>query len=265
MLRSLNDLEHYTVHASDGDVGQVANFLMDDDHWVIRYLVVATGGFFSERKVLISPVAFGQAEWASQRFQVDLTRGKILHAPDVDTDQPVSRQHERDQFRYYGYPDYWGSSGIWGMAGAPGPLAAAGVAEKPPAPRRGAPDDLHLRSAREVCGYHIQGSDDGIGHVQDFIVDDETWEVRYLVIDTSNLWFGRKVLVSPWWASSVSWEHRKVYLDLSREEIRDSPEWNPDAGVNREYETCLYDYYGRPAYWATAPHPQTGVPRPPLL
>jgi len=265
MLRSLNDLEHYTVSATDGDVGNVSNFLMDDDRWVIRYLVVTTGGFFSERKVLISPVAFGQAEWASQRFQLDLTRDKILHSPDVDTDQPVSRQHERDQFRYYGYPDYWGSSGIWGMSGAPGPLAAAGVAEKPPAQHQGASDDQHLRSVREVCGYHIQGSDDSIGHIQDFIVDDETWEVRYLVIDTSNVWFGRKVLVSPWWASSISWEHRKVYLDLSREEIRDSPEWNPDAGVNREYETCLYDYYGRPAYWASDRHAQAGSPRLPLL
>ena len=128
------------------------------------------------------------------------------------------------------------------------------MAEKPPAQHQGASDDQHLRSVREVCGYHIQGSDDSIGHIQDFIVDDETWEVRYLVIDTSNVWFGRKVLVSPWWASSISWEHRKVYLDLSREEIRDSPEWNPDAGVNREYETCLYDYYGRPAYWASDRH-----------
>ena len=115
--------------------------------------------------------------------------------------------------------------------------------------------DVHLRSAQEVRGYHIQGSDEAIGHVEDFIVDDETWEVRYLVIDTSNWWFGKKVLVAPHWASRISWEERKVYVDLSRQAIKNSPEWNATAAVNREYEARLYDYYGRPVYWDTDDRP----------
>ena len=91
---------------------------------------------------------------------------------------------------------------------------------------------------------------------------DRSWEVRYLVIDTSNWWVGKKVLVAPHWASSISWEQRKVHVALSREAIKNSPEWNPASPVNREYETRLYDYYGRPAYWATAPaRPDASPPK----
>jgi len=123
--------------------------------------------------------------------------------------------------------------------------------------------DAHLRSAVELRGYHIQGSDEAVGHVDDFIVDDETWEVRYLAIDTSNWWFGKKVLVAPAWAKDVSWADRKVYVDMSRRAIKESPEWDPNAPVNREYEARLYDYYGRPVYWASGEHGQTPphVPR----
>jgi hypothetical protein len=113
-----------------------------------------------------------------------------------------------------------------------------------------------------VRGYHIQGKDEAIGHIDDFIVDDETWEVRYLVIDTKNWWFGKKVLVSPHWANRISWLEKTVYVDMSRQAIKDCPEWNPDAGVNREYEARLYDYYGRPVYWSGGARPQEPQPPP---
>jgi hypothetical protein len=109
--------------------------------------------------------------------------------------------------------------------------------------------DPHLRSTREVIGYHIQARDGEIGHVDDLIVDDELWYLRYLVIDTRNWLPGRKVLVAPAWAEQVSWIERKVYIDLKRETIKNSPEFDPSMPVNREYEVQLYDYYGRPRYW----------------
>ena len=43
MLRSLKELEHYAVSATDGDVGTVVNFLFDDEHWAVRHLVVDPG------------------------------------------------------------------------------------------------------------------------------------------------------------------------------------------------------------------------------
>ncbi len=158
MLRSLKDLEGYTVSATDGDIGRVVDFLLDDERWIVRYLVVETGGFFDGRRVLISPISFRKAEWSTRRFHLALTRDKVKNSPSVDVDKPVSRQHELDYFGYYGYPRYWGYSGLWGMGAYPG-LLAAGRSERerlPSIPRLSG--DVHLRSAKEVRGYHDPGN-----------------------------------------------------------------------------------------------------------
>jgi len=260
MLRSLKNLERYAVSATDGEVGSVVDFLLDDQRWVVRYLIVETGDLLGGERELISPISFRKADWSTRRFHVALTMDSVRNSPSVDVDKPVSRQHERDYFRYYGYPYYWEESGIWGMGIYPGLLAGVGWNETPAEQSDQPAGDVHLRSAAEVRGYHIQGSDDPIGHVEDFIVDDETWVVRYLVVDTSNWWFGKKVLVAPHWAERVSWEERMIYVDVTRQAIKNSPEWNAADGINREYEERLYDYYGRPVYRGSADLLQDALP-----
>ncbi len=151
-------------------------------------------------------------------------------------------------FRYYGYPYYWGYPGVWGVGVQPGGIAA----EAWNAPASDEPEtsgDVHLRSAGELRGYDIQGTDDAIGYVEDFIVDDQTWEVRYLVIDTGSWWLGKKVLIASRWATRVSWDDRKVHVDLSRQVIKAGPEWDPSTPITREYEERLHGYYRRPPYW----------------
>jgi sporulation protein YlmC with PRC-barrel domain len=253
MLRSLKDFEGYAVSATDGEVGVVVDFLLDDERWIVRNLVVAVGGPDGGREVLISPISFGRTDGTRRDFHLALTLDRITKSPDVNTKKPVSRQHEREYYNYYGYQYYWGYTGTWGMGMYPGILAAPMWNELPVAQDGAASYDVHLRSAKEVRGYHVHGSDAPVGHVKDFIVDDETWEVRYLVIDTSNWWFGKSVLVAPHWATRVSWGDRAIDVDMSREAIKDSPAWNPKLGVNRLYETRLYDYYGRPTYWPAKP------------
>lgn len=242
MLRSLKDLERYTVSATDGDIGNVMDFFLDDERWAIRYLVVETGALFERREVLISPIAFRRVEWSGHRFYVDLTKSKVQCSPSVETDKPVSRQFEWDNLSHYGYPYYWGQSGLWGASTCPGLLATAkwSNASNDPSFK---PHDVHLRSASEVRGYHVHGSDEEIGHVRDFVVDDETWEVRYLVIATSNWGFGKKVLVAPQWTDRISWAEGTVTLGLSREAIRNSPEWTPVGGIDHEYEAKLNAHF----------------------
>ncbi len=248
MLLNLKELERYKVNATDGDIGSVVDFLLDDERWTVRYLVVETGGILNERRVLISPIAFRAVDESAKQFHLALSIDRVKNSPSVDVDKPVSRQHERDYSGYYGYPYYWGSSGMWGAGAYPDGLAT-GARHEPDTAHSDVPGDVHLRSAKEVRGYHVQGNDNAIGHVDDFIVDDETWAIRYLVIDTSNWWVGKKVLVAPPWATRVSWDERRVYVDMPRQAIKDSPEWNTYAAVNREYETRLYGHYRRPAYW----------------
>ena len=121
MLRSLKELEQYKVTATDGNVGSVIDFLLDDECWTVRHLVVETGSFFIERQVLISPISFRAVDWLAARFHLALTMDKVKNSPSADTDKPVSRQHERDYYGYYGYPYYWGNPGLWGAASSPKP------------------------------------------------------------------------------------------------------------------------------------------------
>ncbi|MBN2193204.1 MAG: hypothetical protein JW751_10350 [Polyangiaceae bacterium] len=251
MLRVLHDLERYAVSASDGDVGNVADFYFDDERWAIRYLVVETGHLFAGRPVLISPISFRQVDWSTRHFHLALTQKNVRESPSVDVDKPVSRQHEQHYAAFYGYPNYWGNSGLWGTGAYPALLAAERRGEVFPESAAEAGDG-HLRSAREVRGYTLQGSDDVIGHLDGFIVDDETWQVRYMVIATNGTWFGKKVLIAPQWATRVSWTTRAVYVNIPRQAVKSCPEWDPNAAINREYETRLYDYYGRPVQWANA-------------
>ena len=113
--------------------------------------------------------------------------------------------------------------------------------------------DPHLRSTHDVSGYHIQATDGEIGHVEDFIIDDETWAIRYLIIDTRNWWPGKKVLISPQWIERVSWSESKVFVNLSRETIKQSPEYTEESLLTRDYETGLHRHYNRQGYWVDEP------------
>jgi hypothetical protein len=243
----LKVLEGFTVTASDGDVGTVADFYFDDEGWGVRYLVVETGTFWQvPGQVLVSPIAFGPTEWPSRCFHLQLTRDKVKDSPGIDTDKPVSRQFERDHFRYYGWPVYWGYDGLWGNWAYPGQLATEGpdlLGEDL------ANSDPHLRSLREVVGYHLQGSDGELGHIKDLIVDDRAWAIRYLVIDTSNWGLGKDILIPPHWVERFSWAENQVHVGLLRATIENGPVWNPDEPITREFEVRLYDYYRRSAYW----------------
>lgn len=246
LLRSLRKLEGYTVAAQDGDIGKVGDFLVDDEQWVVRYLVVQSGSLLHRHHVLITPVAFDEVDWEAQRFRLNLTKKQVEDSPSVDADKPVSRQHEREHFLYYGYPFYWGYAGLWGPGALPGELAEQPLL-KPEHHARfdEAQGESHLRSVSELHGYAVEGSDDTIGHVKDFIVDEESWQIRYLVLDTSKLWFGESVLLPPRLATNVSFNDRTVSLDLERRAVRESPPWDPSQEITPAYEVALFEHYGQ--------------------
>jgi len=239
MLRSAHGLFGHTISARDGEIGKVHNFLFDDQLWIVRYLVAETGGWLSSRRVLISPLAFGQPDWEQRLLPVSLSKDQVRDSPDVDTDKPVSRQQEILMNRYYGWPYYWTVEPFPVSVG----FTAPSIDPTPPEQPLG---DPHLRSVREVIGYHILASDGEIGHVRDFIVEDRTWAVSYMVVDTGDWLPGKEVLVTPQRIDAVSWEQRQVVVALSRDRIQRSPGYDPSAPVNRGYEIRLYDYYGRP-------------------
>lgn len=245
MLRSAKELRGYVLQALDGEIGRSKDFLFDDQQWALRYLVADTAKWLPGRKVLISPVALGSPDWASHRFPVELTRDKIKNAPSLDEDASVSRQYQARYHHYFDWPPYWNGIGGWAATAYPAPL----FTEPKPNPEAETAGDPHLRSIREVAGYKLQATDGDLGKVDDFIVDDGTWVIRYLVVDTSGWLMGRKVLIAPDWAEKVSWTEGKVFVGLTRDQVKASPVYEPNLPVNREYEAQLYDYYGRPQPW----------------
>jgi hypothetical protein len=183
---------------------------------------------------------------------VSLTKEQVEKSPGIETHEPVSRQKEQELADYYGWSIY---SVPRGADGVPALVAER---ETPPAAARrqqaseSAPTetgDHNLRSVKEVTGYHIEADDGEIGHVEDFIADEEDWTIRYIVVDTRNWLPGKKVLIAPWMIRSVRRDESKVHLDMTRDQVQAAPEYDPSTPVNREYESRLYDYYGRPVYW----------------
>jgi hypothetical protein len=240
----------YKLEAQDGPIGKVKDFLFDEAQWTVRWMVADTGKWLPKRKVLVSPITLGEPDWKTGLLPVRLTNSEIENSPALDSDAPVSRQYEQQWFDSYGWPHYWGGAGVWGAGFAPTALYTRQAAERVETPQSQpeAGGDI-VRSASEVRGYHIKARDGEIGHLEDLILDDETWTLRYLVVDTANWLPGRKVLVAPAWVESIRWADRLIAVGLTRDEVKNSPAYDPYTPVNREYEARLYDYYGRPVYW----------------
>lgn len=261
MLRSLHDLQGFTIRATDGDIGHVKDFYIDDQAWVVRYLVVETGGWLTSRKVLVSPFAIGEPDWQEKTLPVSITRDQVGDSPGIDTDKPVSRQHEEEYHTYYAYPLYWSGLELWGAGTHPNlamPLFVSTPSVVEPQPdsidvdapaSRLTKGDSHLRSCTVVMGYHIHANDGDIGHVQALLVDDETWAIRYLVVNTSNWWIGHQVLVTPEQIRDVSWLDETISLNLNREEIKSAPPYDASSKPDRAQELSQHEHYGNMAYW----------------
>ncbi|MFA6504801.1 MAG: PRC-barrel domain-containing protein [Treponemataceae bacterium] len=245
MLYKAKTLEGYTLDSFDGEIGKVKDFYFDDKHWTIRYLIADTGNWISGRQVLISPHALGPASIKEQHIVVDLTKKQIEESPPLESDKPVSKQFEEAYYEYYNWPAYWSGTFLWG--------AYPNISHTPAQAKKIAQIertwDPNLRSIRSVTGHVIEATNGTIGRVDDFLVDDETWVIRYLIVDTQEWWLGKKVLVSPRWIDKISWEESKVVVSLSLEAIRQSPEYIEGEPVTREYETGLYQHYDQDGYW----------------
>jgi uncharacterized protein YrrD len=245
MLYRAKTLVGFKLHALDGEIGTVKEFYFDDLHWTIRYLIADTGDWLSGRKVLISPYALAGVRTEEKSITVQLTMKQIETCPSLDSDKPISRHYEDAYYGHYGWPLYSNGPYMWGPY--PGierdPLKWGGLVRSQKA------WDPHLRSTHDVTGHAVQAKDGEIGHVDDFIIDDVTWTIRYLSVDTQNWLPGKKVLISPRWIEKVSWSQSKVFFNLLKETIQRTPEYTDETLITRDFETILHQKFHRPGYW----------------
>lgn len=260
-------MESYEINARDGMIGKVKDLYFDDQKWAVRYVVVDTGTWLSGRKVLISAAALIRPDPDTRTLLVELTQEQVENSPSMDTSKPLSRHHEEELHKHYGWPHYW-TAGTAGTsvpptampASAPpaGALRTTGGSTEPAmgesridpavAQRESAPHNgmRNLHSAHTVRNYHIEASNGSIGHLEDLVIDDDTWSVRYLLVNTRNWLPGKKVIVSPDWVQSINPEEGSIRVDLTREAIKGSPEFDLNQPITSEYTERLNDYYGSP-------------------
>ncbi len=248
MKRSIKSLTGFTIGGTDGELGTVKEFYFDDKTWTIRYLIVETGSWLFGRKVLISPEAILTPDWESKVFPVNLTKEQITNSPDIDTEKPVSRQHEIALYGYYPWTGYWGN-GIWaGGMGTTGMMTSSAVPFETAIHENASGEDVpnpHLRSTNKVTGYTIKATDGEIGDVEDFMMNDSTWKIDFILVDTGNWFPGKKVLISPKWIKEVSWENSFVMVNATEAQVKNSPEYQPSEQLSESYESNLLNYYGR--------------------
>jgi hypothetical protein len=230
MLQSINQLYKDKLGASDGEIGQVKDFYFNDQSWVVRYVVADTGTWLPGRQVLISPHAFGRFHQAGKILRVNLTRKQIENSPAIESHKPVSRQYEEEYHRYYGWPFYWLGDGLWGMTSFP-------ILETPPkslpgepTPAAGLPPgraDAHLRSARALNGFHLQASDGIIGHVCDFLMDEQNWAIGQLVVKIGHRFSGKEVQIPTNQVSRISFEESTMFVNCTKAAVEQNPEYHP--------------------------------------
>ncbi len=109
---------------------------------------------------------------------------------------------------------------------------------------KAAPPESRVRSISEITGDEIEATDGDIGHAEDFLIDTALWQVRYLIVHTSNWWAGEKLLVSPLSVGRIDWARSIIHLDVSRQKVKDSPPYAAAQTVDGAFEELFHSYYG---------------------
>jgi hypothetical protein len=253
MILAETALRGYNLEATDGELGVIKDCLFDDRYWNLRWFVVDTGPWLIGRKILIHPSAVTHVDLESEKIFVNLTKRQIEDSPSATTDEPVSREWQNNLYDYYGWDSMWGNASYYiGYPDIPlargGPLTLGGETSDlhvPGSEHEYGLDagDPHLRSANALRGYHVDATDGAIGHVGNFLFDDESWTIRYIVVDTKVWWFGQQVLLSPVGVRDIAAVDHAIHVKISREQVKSSPPWDPSEQIHQDYERRLQQHY----------------------
>jgi hypothetical protein len=261
MLRRIKDFEKYMLRAIDGNIGRAKEFLFDDSTWEVRYVVVDTGSWLSGRKVLISPNSLNAIRGNDHVILADLTRNQIEWSPRLESDEPVSHQFEREYNSYYSWPSFGG--GIFSgrsTAYPAGARARHSLSQGQYVANFGSVGktlheeklcDSHLLSTDDFKGAYIHALNGEIGHIEDLMLEEENWTIRYIQVENENWLPGRHVLISPQWIERLCWPEARIFVNLTTEAILGSPEYSSKI-PNRDHETRLFEHYRSRGDWTSA-------------
>ena len=232
----LSNLTGYRLQAQDGEIGKIKQIYFDDQYWIVRYFVVHTGTWLTGKDILIVPSMISDVDVKNDCLKVELSREKIQHCPPVYTALPISRHYEQEYFHYYGLKPYWNENPPFGRKPVPSVHSSADDTK---------PENSYLHHSEEIKSYRIHALDGEIGYVEDIILEEPEWTIRYLEVGIHNPLFGKKVLIAPTWFNSVDWTREAVVVDLAKETIESAPAYDPAKVISQNYQVALYEHYGK--------------------
>lgn len=222
-IRGIASITGFSILAKDGEIGRVSDLYFDNQQWVARYLIIDTGEWLAGRQLLLPPMAIQSIDWDNKSIFLNLSKDQIEASPAIAFGEQITQQWERDLFANLGWSGYWNGDKLWGKNDVPDASFRPSVEiagqdtpiEQP---------SSHLTRAVEVIGYRVQGLDDGLGNISDLLVDDHSWEIRWMMVDTRPWWFGGNVLVNIKAIDRMATDTKSIHVNLTKEEVRDCPE-----------------------------------------
>ncbi|MFC0557605.1 PRC-barrel domain containing protein [Halalkalibacter alkalisediminis] len=220
MLYKTNLVESCVVQATDGELGKIKDLYFDSDNWVIRYMVIDTQKWLPGRKVLVSPSSFDRVDVKNKKISIFASKQQIESSPTIEEHQPLSRKNEIDLHQYYGWSPYWIGSGLTGMGHVP---TAVELREESLPYQDYDEADPSLRSVSKIkgqlTGFKVFGIDSKLGNVIDFAIDDHSWAIHSLIVDTGTWLPGRKVALDTDAIESIDWVNKEFKTNLTSEDV----------------------------------------------
>lgn len=243
MLQKIESIIGLSIGATDGEIGKVKDIYFDDETWDVRYLVVETGTWLFGRKVLISPVAIQPSDWSSETLPVNLTQEQIKNSPDIDTERPVSKEQESDLYNYYSWPAYGGAGMGYMTTGMVGGVIAPGANIDDKTPEETHQEDNHLRSIKNIADFQVYTQDGLAGDIDDFFIDNESWNINHLIIKTGDWYSNKKIVLSTKKAGQINWKSADLHISIGTEALVNNPVMEDGQTLNANYERSLDDFH----------------------
>lgn len=231
MLKSLKDLQEYSLRTQDGATAAIKDFIVDDFNWLVRYVIAEVG----DRQVALSTTVFNAFDDEQMALTTRLNEAAILDGPVIDLDRPLTRADEEMLSQHYGWSPYWKQETDVPNT-MPGDLTAIPMLDMQADLERkqerlvsvsgGPGKESHLRSANRMIGYRIQARGDDAGKLSDLLAQISDWDLHYLVVDTGGLLPGKKVILSPQWVQAIDSSNARIQVNLDKETVHKSPELN---------------------------------------
>jgi|GEM_PF-2027756 len=207
MLWNASALIGYSIEALDVSIGTINDFIFDDSDWAIHALIINTGEWFSNDKMIFPVSALSSPHLDTKCFTVGKTISQIKESLDINKYIPSIDFTEGDKDKN-------------------------NIGQK------------HLRSIASITNNSIEATDGSIGHSMDFLCDVISWEIRYMTVDTTDWIGGKKVVISPLSIVSIDTVQKIILLNVTRERVENSPPYIAIETVDGEYDESFQTYYG---------------------